>query len=66
MRGAAPPAAYYALALDVQAPLNSTRQTGEPVAAGPASVRLALGDVVTWDARHVGIRQHLTVRIVAA
>ena len=62
----APPAACYALALDVQAHLDSTTQTGERVVAGPASGQLSLGDVVTWEGRHFGIRQRLTVRITAA
>ena len=62
----APPEACYALALNVQAHLDSTGQTGERVLAGPASGQLALGDVVTWEARHFGIRQRLTVRITAA
>ena len=62
----APPAACYALALNVQAHLHSTRQTGERVLAGPASGQLQLGDVVTWEARHFGIRQRLTVKITAA
>ena len=62
----APPAACYALALNVQAHLDSTRLTGERVLAGPASGQLQLGNVVTWEARHFGIRQRLTVKITAA
>ena len=62
----APPAACYARALNVQAHLDSTRQTGERVLAGPASGQLQLGDVVTWEARHFGIRQRLTMKITAA
>ncbi|WP_210516350.1 SRPBCC family protein [Hymenobacter terricola] len=62
----APPAACYALALNVQAHLDSAQQTGERVVARPASGQLALGDVVAWEARHFGIRQRLTVRITAA
>ena len=62
----APPAACYALALNVQAHLDSTQQTGERVLVGPASGQLQLGDVVTWEARHFGIRQQLTVKITAA
>ncbi|HEX8655999.1 MAG TPA: SRPBCC family protein [Hymenobacter sp.] len=62
----APPAACYALALNIQAHLDSTRQTGERVVGGPQRGQLQLGDVVTWEARHLGIRQRLTVRISAA
>lgn len=62
----ASPAACYALALNVQAHLDSTQHTGERVLDGPASGCLALGDVVTWEARHLGVRQRLTVRITVA
>jgi ligand-binding SRPBCC domain-containing protein len=63
---AAPPEACYALALNVQAHVESARQTGERVLAGPPSGQLQLGDVVTWEGRHFGLRQRLTVRITAA
>lgn len=62
----APPSDCYALALNIQAHLDSTQQTGERVLAGPASGQLQLGDVVTWEARHFGVRQQLTVKITAA
>jgi ligand-binding SRPBCC domain-containing protein len=62
----APPAACYALALNTQAHVDSAAQTGERVVAGPASGQLALDDVVTWEARHLGVRQRLTVRITVA
>jgi len=63
---AAPVTACYALALNVQAHVESAQQTGERVLAGPASGQLQLGDVVTWEGRHFGLRQRLTVRITAA
>ena len=66
MRVQAPPAACYALALNTQAHVDSARATGERVVAGPVSGQLALGDMVTWEARHLGVRQRLTVRITAA
>ncbi|MDB5233700.1 MAG: hypothetical protein JWR44_693 [Hymenobacter sp.] len=62
----APPAACYELALNVQTHLDSTRQTGERVLNGPDSGQLQLGDVVTWEARHFGLLQRLTVQITAA
>jgi ligand-binding SRPBCC domain-containing protein len=62
----ATPAACYALALNTQAHVDSTAHTGERVVAGPASGQLALGDMVTWEARHLGVRQQLTVCITAA
>jgi ligand-binding SRPBCC domain-containing protein len=60
------PEACYALALNVEAHMASTHQTGEKVVDGPADGQLKLGDVVTWEARHLGVRQRLTVRISAA
>ncbi|MDO7875895.1 SRPBCC family protein [Hymenobacter sp. ASUV-10] len=63
---AAPPAACYALALNTQAHAESAKQTGERVLAAPPGGQLQLGDVVTWEGRHFGLRQHLTVRITAA
>ena len=62
----APPAACYTLALNTQAHVASTAHTDERVVSGPASGQLTLGDEVTWEARHLGIRQRLTVRITAA
>ena len=62
----APPAACYALAVNVQAHVDSTQQTEERVVSGPASGLLQLGDEVTWEARHLGVRQRLTVRITQA
>lgn len=62
----APPAACYALASNVRAHVASTEPTAERVIEGPASGQLQLGDVVTWEARHLGVRQRLTVRITAA
>ena len=61
----ASPQACYDLALNVQAHLDSTRQTGERVLHGPAGGQLGLGDVVTWEGRHFGFRQRLTVKITA-
>lgn len=63
---AAPPEACYALALNVQAHVESARQTGERVLAGPPGGQLQLGDVVTWEGWHFGLRQRLTVRLTAA
>jgi ligand-binding SRPBCC domain-containing protein len=43
----------------------STAHTGERAVAGVTSGLMALGQEVTWRARHFGIWQHLTSRIVA-
>lgn len=62
----APPARCYALKLDVQAHVDSTRQTGERIVAGRTAGCLTLGEIITWEARHFGLRQRLTVQVTAA
>jgi ligand-binding SRPBCC domain-containing protein len=49
--------------LSVQLHLDSTAHTGERVVSGPTSGLLALGDAITWEARHFGRRRRMTVRI---
>ena len=44
---------------------QSTVQTKEKAVKGKTSGLLGLNDVVTWEARHFGITQHLTVQITA-
>ena len=43
--------------------MASTVHTGERAIAGVTSGLMALGQEVTWRARHFGIWQHLTIRI---
>jgi ligand-binding SRPBCC domain-containing protein len=43
----------------------STHQTGEHAITGVTGGLMALGDEVTWRARHFGIWQNLTSRITA-
>jgi ligand-binding SRPBCC domain-containing protein len=43
----------------------STSRTRERAVAGVTSGLLAMGDEVTWEAVHFGVRQRLTSRIVA-
>ena len=58
------PASYcFDLARNVEAHLASTDQTGERVVAGVSSGMMGLNDVVTWEAVHFGVKQHLTVKI---
>ena len=59
----APREVCFDLARDVGAHLASTAQTGERVVAGKLAGLLDLGDTVTWEARHLGVRQRLTARI---
>jgi ligand-binding SRPBCC domain-containing protein len=60
---AAPPAVCFDLARSVDAHLASAAATGERAIAGVTTGLLALGDEVTWRARHLGVVQDLTSRI---
>jgi len=59
----APPERCFDLARDVAAHVRSTAGTDERAVGGVTVGLLGLGDEVTWEARHLGIRQRLTVRI---
>ena len=61
----APPAACFDIARRVDAHLESARATRERAVGGVTSGLLNLGDEVTWRARHFGVTQELTSRIVA-
>ncbi|HXK18517.1 MAG TPA: SRPBCC family protein [Polyangiaceae bacterium] len=54
----------FALARDVEAHLKTSASTGERAVGGKTSGLLELGDVVTFEAAHFGIRQRLTAKIV--
>ena len=64
-RIAAPPGVCFDLARSVEAHVASAAGTGERVVGGVTSGLLNLGDEVTWEARHLGVRQRLTGRITA-
>jgi ligand-binding SRPBCC domain-containing protein len=51
------------IARDIDIHQLSTEQTKEKAIAGRTSGLCELGDSVTWEATHFGIRQHLTVEI---
>ena len=61
----APPAVCFDMARSVDAHIESARETGERAVGGVTSGLLNLGDEVTWRARHFGVTQDLTSRIVA-
>ena len=61
----APPERCFDLARSVDAHVASTRGTGELAVAGVTTGLLALGDTVTWRARHFGVTQELTAKITA-
>jgi ligand-binding SRPBCC domain-containing protein len=60
---AAPPERVFDLSLSVDLHLHSMARTREEVVAGRVAGLLGLGETVTWRARHLGVRQRLTVRI---
>jgi len=51
------------LAADIDLHQRSMSHTGEKAIAGITSGRCSLGDEVTWEATHFGIRQRLSSRI---
>lgn len=61
----APPALVFDLARDVDAHVASAEGTSERAVGGKTSGLLGAGDEVTWEARHLGVTQRLTSRIVA-
>lgn len=59
----APLARCFDLARSVEAHTASARSTRERAVGGKTHGLLALGDEVTWRARHFGVTQELTSRI---
>lgn len=59
----APPEVCFDLALDVEVHTASVAASGERAVAGVITGRMALGDWVTWEATHFGVRQRLTAVI---
>lgn len=53
------------LARDIGLHQKSTFRTGEKAIAGKTSGLIELGETVTWKARHLGVMQTLTTKIVA-
>jgi ligand-binding SRPBCC domain-containing protein len=62
---AAPVERCFDLALDLDFHLRSLAHTGERAVAGRTSGLIELGESVTWEARHFGVRQRLTSKITA-
>ncbi len=59
----APIERVFDLARSIDAHVASTGQTRERAVAGRTSGLIELGETVTWEARHFGLKQRLTVRI---
>lgn len=53
------------LARDLDLHIRSQARAGERAVAGRTSGLIELGESVTWEARHFGIRQRLTSQITA-
>jgi ligand-binding SRPBCC domain-containing protein len=60
---AAPPERVFDLSRSVDLHLRAGGDTGEEAVAGRTAGLLEPGEWVTWRARHLGVRQHLTSRI---
>lgn len=60
---AAPVETCFDASRDIGVHLASASDTGERVVAGRTTGLCELGDTVTWQARHFGIMQQLTVEI---
>ena len=61
----APRQRCFDLARSVELHVRSTAATGERAVAGTTAGLLALGDEITWRARHFGVWQSLAGRITA-
>ena len=64
-RIAAPCERCFDLAREVEAHEASVARTGERAVAGVTTGLLGLGDTVTWEATHFGVKQRLTARLTA-
>jgi ligand-binding SRPBCC domain-containing protein len=50
---------------DLDLHLDSMKETGEKAVAGRTTGLIELGEQVTWEARHLGVKQRLTSKITA-
>ena len=62
---AAPIERCFDLARDIDFHTRSLEHTGERAVAGRTSGLIELGESVTWEARHLGVRQRLTSQVTA-
>ena len=60
---AAPPERVFDLARSIDAHQQSAEGTHERAIAGVTQGLIGMGDEVTWEARHFGIKQRLRVRV---
>lgn len=62
---AAPIERCFDLARDIDFHARTMAHTGERAVAGRTTGLIELGETVTWEARHLGVRQRLTSKIEA-
>jgi len=62
---ASPAELCFDLARDLDVHMASSGGTGERAVAGVTSGMVKLGDEITWEAKHLGVRQRLTSKITA-
>ena len=60
---AAPIERCFDLARDIDFHVGSLSDTGERAVAGRTTGLIGLGESVTWEARHLGVRQRLTSEV---
>lgn len=60
---AAPPERCFDLARSIDFHMVTAGSTGETAVAGRTSGLIELGERVTWRAKHLGVWQHLSVKI---
>lgn len=60
---AAPVERCFDLARDIDFHTRSLADTGERAVAGRTTGLIGLGESVTWEARHLGIRQRFTAKV---
>lgn len=65
MKIEAPLERVFDLARSIDAHMASTPGTHERAIAGRVSGLIEMGETVTWQAKHFGVQQRLTVRITA-
>lgn len=62
---AAPVEVCFDLARDIDFHVRSLEATGERAVAGRTTGLIGLGESVTWEAQHLGVRQRLTSEVTA-
>jgi ligand-binding SRPBCC domain-containing protein len=60
---AAPIERCFDLARDIDFHIRSMERTGERAVAGRTTGLIGLGEYVTWEARHLGVRQRFTAEV---